>query len=353
MSSRNHVASSVASTWKFFYVPSALIALMPAVIEPWRNAAVLENTSARKRADGSSGASTVIAIVRVADAALAVGDRQLRGRRAGCRRRCAALAPVASIEPSLSKSHRYVSGSPSASVAAEVKFTGSGAIAERSAIASAAVITGSVLAPVPGTQFGIRRHVRALEREPVERRRHRRGGRVREREEPDLRVRGHRRRGLADVGPRRSRRSSMRRRGWCRCRRSAGRSPAGTSAARLAVWSACALRAVALTSWMNSKNSVLAAVGGVGCRAVELDVVVVGAVDDDPGLLVLDQALVVDLGHDRERAGRGRCAARCSWPCWRSGRGRRPGSGSTRGRWPPSAPGRAAARSSPGPGRRR
>ena len=66
MSSRNQVASSVASTWKFFDVPSDLIALMPAVMLPWRKAAVLENTSARKRAFGSSGASSWIAIVRVA-----------------------------------------------------------------------------------------------------------------------------------------------------------------------------------------------------------------------------------------------------------------------------------------------
>ena len=46
--------------------------------------------------------------------------------------------------------------------------------------------------------------------------------------------------------------------------------------------------------------------GGVGRHAVELGVVVVVAVDDDAGLLVLDGALVVELRGDRPGAGRGR-----------------------------------------------
>ena len=61
------------------------------------------------------------------------------------------------------------------------------------------------------------------------------------------------------------------------------------------MWSAVALRAVASTSWMNSKNSVLVVGRRVGRRAVELDVVVVVAVDDDPGLLVLGGPLWLSL----------------------------------------------------------
>ena len=51
----NTVASSVASTWKPRSSPSERIAAMPAGIESCRNPVVLENTSARNAAFGSSG----------------------------------------------------------------------------------------------------------------------------------------------------------------------------------------------------------------------------------------------------------------------------------------------------------
>ena len=64
----NTLASSVASTWKPRSSPSERIAAMPAGIESWRNPVVLENTSARNDASGSSGPSTVTVTDLVASA---------------------------------------------------------------------------------------------------------------------------------------------------------------------------------------------------------------------------------------------------------------------------------------------
>ena len=61
----NTPASSEASTWKSFASPSDRIAAMPAGIESWRKPVVLENTSTRKRASGSSAPNTVTVTVRV------------------------------------------------------------------------------------------------------------------------------------------------------------------------------------------------------------------------------------------------------------------------------------------------
>ena len=65
---RNAVASSVASTWKSWSTPSCSIAAIPSSIEEWRNPAVLEKTSARKRAPGSAPGRTETVTVFDADA---------------------------------------------------------------------------------------------------------------------------------------------------------------------------------------------------------------------------------------------------------------------------------------------
>src|SRR3954453_1159073 len=153
MSSRKYAPSSVASTWKLRVLPSCLIAVIPAGIESWRKAALLEKISARKRAAGSSGASTVVASVRTAMPPLPSSTVSLAVGVPAAVYVLLALAPLASIVPSLSKSHRYVRLSPSASVAAAEKSTGSGAM-PKDCDAVADEITGSAFAPVPGTHVG-------------------------------------------------------------------------------------------------------------------------------------------------------------------------------------------------------
>ncbi len=101
---------------------------MPAGIASCRNAAVLEKTSARSRLDVSSAASTCTGMSLVAVPVLPSLTVSLTVLVPAVVNVVDAVAPVASAVPLPSKSHEYVRVSPSASVAAALSATCSGAM---------------------------------------------------------------------------------------------------------------------------------------------------------------------------------------------------------------------------------